>query len=75
LSIGATTLLYVMIKRGAASQVASLFYLVPPFTAILAWLMFGETFGISAIIGMVLVAIGILLIRTEGALGGRRRPA
>lgn len=75
LSIGATTLLYVLIRQGAASQVASLFYLVPPFTAILAWAMFGETFGISAILGMVLVAIGILLIRTEGGIGGRRRPA
>ncbi|MBU0723972.1 MAG: DMT family transporter [Alphaproteobacteria bacterium] len=65
LSIGATTLFYFMIKRGAASQVASLFYLVPPTTAVMAWLLFGEQFGLYAIIGMVLVAIGILLIRMK----------
>lgn len=77
LSIGATTLLYMLIRQGAASQVASLFYLVPPFTAILAWAMFGETFGLAAMLGMALVAIGILLIRSEGrrGKGGRGRPA
>lgn len=66
LSIGATTLFYLMIKRGAASQVASLFYLVPPTTAALAWLIFDERFGLSAMIGMALVIVGILLIRMKG---------
>ena len=45
LSLGAITLLYVLIRRGAASRVASLFFLVPPTTALIAWPVFGETFG------------------------------
>ena len=43
LSLGAVSLLYVLIRRGAASQVASLFFLVPPCTALIAWPLFGET--------------------------------
>lgn len=45
LSLGAVSLLYVLIRRGAASQVASLFFLVPPCTALIAWPLFGETLG------------------------------
>jgi drug/metabolite transporter (DMT)-like permease len=42
LSLGAISLFYVLIRRGAASRVASLFFLVPPCTALLAWPLFGE---------------------------------
>ena len=45
LSLGAITLLYVLIRRGAASRVASLFFLVPPTTALIAWPVFGELWG------------------------------
>lgn len=62
LSFGAVTLFYILIRRGAASRVASLFYLVPPSTAILAWLLFGETFGPLALAGMVLVVLGVALV-------------
>lgn len=62
LSIGAIGLLMVLIRRGAAASVASLFYLVPPCTGVVAWLLFGETFGWLAIAGMVVAALGVALV-------------
>ena len=62
LSFGAVTLLIILIRRGAASRVASLFYLVPPSTAVLAWLIFDERFGPIALAGMALVVVGVALI-------------
>lgn len=61
LSVVSMMLFYWLLKRGAASQVVSLFYLVPPVTALLAWIIFGETFGITAILGMALAAAGVAL--------------
>ncbi len=62
LSLGAFFLLYILIRRGAASRVASLFYLVPPSTAVIAWLLFGETFGPVALVGMALTVTGVALV-------------
>ena len=67
LSIGAIGLLMVLIKRGAAARVASLFYLVPPCTALVAWPLFGETFGWLALAGMAVVAVGVGLVNTKPA--------
>ena len=61
LSLGAVSLLYLLIRRGAASQVASLFFLVPPCTALIAWPLFGETLGPWAFAGMALTALGVAL--------------
>jgi drug/metabolite transporter (DMT)-like permease len=61
LSLGAVSLLYVLIRRGAAARVASLFFLVPPCTALMAWPLFGETLGPVALIGMALTAAGVAL--------------
>ena len=61
LSLGAVSLLYVLIRRGAAAQVASLFFLVPPCTALIAWPLFGETLGPVALVGMALTAAGVAL--------------
>ena len=61
LSLGAVSLLYVLIRRGAAAQVASLFFLVPPCTALMAWPLFSETLGLVALIGMVLTAVRVAL--------------
>ena len=63
LSLGAISLLYLLIRRGTASGVASLFFLVPPSTALLAWLLFGETLGPSALVGMGLTVVGVALAR------------
>ena len=64
LSIGAISLLNLLIRRGAATRVASLFYLVPPTTAILAYFLFGETLAPAAIAGMVLAILGVALVVT-----------
>jgi drug/metabolite transporter (DMT)-like permease len=62
LSIGAISLFYLMIRRGAAAKVASLFYLVPSVTALLAFGLFGETLNPLAILGMALAAVGVALV-------------
>ena len=62
LSVGAITLLYVLIRRGKASSVASLFYLVPPCTAAIAYLVFGETLGMTAVVGMALAVAGVAVV-------------
>lgn len=62
LSFGAITLLFILIRRGEASRVSSLFFLVPPSTAVIAWFLFGETLEPTAVIGMVLAMIGVALV-------------
>jgi drug/metabolite transporter (DMT)-like permease len=62
LSIGAVMLFYLMIRHGAAAKVASLFYLVPSVTAVIAYLLFGETLGPLAILGMIVAALGVFLV-------------
>ena len=63
LSVGAISVLYWMLRHGAAAGVARLFYLVPPVTAVMAWWLFGETLGVDAVAGMVLIAVGVILAR------------
>lgn len=63
LSLGAVTLLNVLIRSGSAVNVASLFYLVPPSTALFAWTLFGETLTGLALLGMVLTVAGVWLAR------------
>jgi len=62
LSIGAISLLYLLIRQGSASKVASLFYLVPPVVAIEAYLLFGETLNFLDIIGMIIVMGAVALV-------------
>lgn len=62
LSFGAVTLLYVLIRRGAASKVASLFYLVPPAVAIETYFLFGETMSPMALVGMGVAVVGVALV-------------
>jgi drug/metabolite transporter (DMT)-like permease len=61
LSIAAIALLLLMIRRGEVSRVAALLYLVPPFTAIEAYLLFGESLTPVQIVGMVFAAAGVWL--------------
>ena len=63
LSIGAITLLNRMIRHGSAVKVASLFYLTPPTTALIAWAMFGETLSLMAMLGLVISVYGVWLAR------------
>jgi drug/metabolite transporter (DMT)-like permease len=63
LSVGAISLLYWLLRQGAAADVARLFYLVPPVTALMAFALFGERLDAVAIIGMVLIALAVALAR------------
>lgn len=64
LSVGAISLLYWLLRHGAAARVARLFYLVPPVTALMAYVLFGETLDALALAGMVLIAGGVALAGT-----------
>jgi drug/metabolite transporter (DMT)-like permease len=64
LSLGAITLLYLLIRRGAAARVTSMFYLVPPVTALMGFLMFGEQLTPSIAAGMALIVIAVALVLT-----------
>jgi drug/metabolite transporter (DMT)-like permease len=63
LSIGAISLLNWLIRHGSAVNLASLFYLVPPCTALIAWALFGETLTGVALLGMTLAVGGVYLAR------------
>ncbi|HEY9548986.1 MAG TPA: DMT family transporter [Kiloniellaceae bacterium] len=65
LSLGAVSLLYWLIRRGEAARVSSLFFLVPPVTALVAWMVFGETFGPLALAGMVITVAGVAVVNLE----------
>jgi drug/metabolite transporter (DMT)-like permease len=62
LSIGAIGLLYLLIRRGAASKVASLFFLTPSVTAVMAYGLFGESLRALAIAGLLVTAAGVALV-------------
>jgi drug/metabolite transporter (DMT)-like permease len=62
LSIGSIGLLYWLIRRQAASQVASLFYLVPATTALMAFALFDERLNPAAIVGMIACAAAVFLV-------------
>jgi drug/metabolite transporter (DMT)-like permease len=62
LSLGATTLLLLLIRRGAATTVSSFMYLVPPVTALIAYVMFGERLTVTAIAGMLVTVVGVALV-------------
>ncbi len=62
LSIGAIGLMYWLIRRSAATRFASLFYLVPSVTAVMAFLLFGERLDALSIAGMVVCAVGVFLV-------------
>ena len=62
LSLGGSSLLYLLIQRGAATEVTSLLYLVPPVTAVMAWLIFGEALTLTMGCGMALTATGVAMV-------------
>jgi drug/metabolite transporter (DMT)-like permease len=59
LSLGATSLLFLLIRRGAATRVASLMYLTPAVTAVMAWILFDEVLTAIMLAGMALTAVGV----------------
>jgi len=63
LSVGAVSLLYWLLRHGAAADVARLFYMVPAVTMVMAYGLFGEPITALAVAGMVLIAVGVVLAR------------
>jgi drug/metabolite transporter (DMT)-like permease len=62
LTLGGSSLLYILIQRGAATSVTSLLYLVPPTTALMAWLLFAEPITWVTLLGTGLTALGVSLV-------------
>jgi drug/metabolite transporter (DMT)-like permease len=65
LSIGAIFLLMILIREGEMAKVASLFYLVPAVTAVIAWFLFGEELTPVQIGGMAIATIGVWLATAQ----------
>ncbi|MFA6267789.1 MAG: DMT family transporter [Pseudolabrys sp.] len=68
LSIATVGLMYWLIRRSAATGFASLFYLVPAVTALMAYLLFGEKLDALSIAGMVICAAGVLIVNRGAAV-------
>ncbi len=66
LSIGAVALMYWLIRRSAATGFSSLFYLVPTVTALLAFALFGERLDVLSVTGMVICAVGVVVVNRAG---------
>lgn len=62
LTLGGSSLLYLLIQRGAAASVTSLMYLVPPTTALMAWVLFGEAITWVTLLGIAVTATGVSLV-------------
>ena len=67
LSIGAISILLFLIREGASSRVSSLFYLVPPVTAVQGYWFFGESLSALQITGVAVAALGVALINYQSA--------
>lgn len=72
LTLGGSSLMYMLIQRGAVTAVASLLYLVPPCTALMAWLLFGEVMNLQIGIGVVLTAVGVYCVVKHQVMPDRR---
>jgi drug/metabolite transporter (DMT)-like permease len=69
LTLGGSSLLYLLIQRGAATSVTSLMYLVPPTTALMAWALFGEPITVLTVAGVGLTALGVSLVVRAASRG------
>lgn len=65
-TLDGSSLLYLLIQRGAAASVSSLMYLVPPCTAAIAWLLFGEPITATTLAGTALTAVGVAIVVHAG---------
>lgn len=66
LTLGGSSMLYLLIQRGAAAKVTSLLYMVPPCTALLAWALFGEPLSAQVLAGIAVTAVGVALVVRGG---------
>jgi drug/metabolite transporter (DMT)-like permease len=71
MSFGAVSLLLLLIRRSSVSRVSSYLYLVPPLTALEAYLLFDERLTALALVGMAAVAVGVALVVVTRKVDGR----
>jgi len=64
-SLWAYVLMFELIKKTDATRVASLFYLGPPVTMLMAWALFGDTIRLMDVVGMVIVCVSIILVQLQ----------
>jgi drug/metabolite transporter (DMT)-like permease len=74
ISIGAISLLFVLIREGAATQVTGLLYLTPPTTALMAWVLFDEPITLWTITGMAATAIGVWMVMRGNSAAKKSKP-
>ena len=72
LTLGGSSLLYMLIQRGAAASVTSLMYLVPPVTAFMAWMLFNEPITLTTIVGTVVTAAGVALVVSQTTIAASK---
>jgi drug/metabolite transporter (DMT)-like permease len=60
-SLGAFVLLFVLLRRGAVNQVATLFFLMPPATAVIDYFVLGDELTAFKVAGLVIAALGVFL--------------
>jgi drug/metabolite transporter (DMT)-like permease len=70
LTLGGSSLFYLLIQRGAAASVTSLMYLVPPTTAVIALVLFGETMTWITLLGILVTALGVSLVVRQPKIDG-----
>jgi drug/metabolite transporter (DMT)-like permease len=73
ISIGAMSLLFILIRRGNATKVSSLMYLTPPTTAIMGWVLFHEPLTILVGFGTLLTMLGVLIVNQTISFNFLRR--
>ena len=66
LSVGAYALLWWLVRRKAATNVVSLFFLMPPVTAVLDWLLFGQQLSLITFLGIAIAVAGIAIVIRYG---------
>ena len=64
-SFGAFTILMFLIKRNSASKTVSVFFLIPPTSAIMAWLFLGESLNNIDIFGFIIATLGVYIATRE----------
>lgn len=65
-SLGAYALMWLLLRHARATRVASLMYLSPPTTMVMAWLAFGETLTLRDVAGLLIAATGVWLVTRRG---------
>jgi len=66
-SLAAFALMFVLLRRGAASRVAALFFLMPPVTAIMNYFVLGDALTVAKMAGFALATFGVWLATREPA--------